>query len=294
LVINHWSFFIEMGHFIRIQIPARSRILWLSPAWAVFCGIIASGAFVWTGRDVLIALLAVLLADGAWATVWWGLVETNWPQLIGRWPLVDPEPVDRPWLPAQPDSPADRAQQWTARWRAWRRAVLWPEAGTPLLSALVSSGLAIVLSAIIGWPALLLSLGAIALIQIGLLLEHRHGRASHGARGALDVGLAWALGHTAFGALTPLSIGLAALFAIVYASSLDLARGGRQRRGWLLPQVIVVSILVVIQQPLAAFAATSLLIAQALLATAQRGLPFAQASQGWLLLAMLAAALAIR
>jgi hypothetical protein len=51
---------------------------------------------------------------------------------------------------------------------------------------------------------------------------------------------------------------------------------------------------VVIQQPLAAFAATSLLIAQALLATVQRGLPFAQAAQGWLLLAMLVAALAIR
>jgi hypothetical protein len=285
---------IETGHFIRIQIPARSRGLWLSPAWAVICGIVASGAFVWTGRDVLIALLAVLLADGAWATVWWGLVETDWPQLIARWPLVTPDPVQQPWPLARPGSPADRAQQWTARWRVWWRMVLWPEAGTPILSALVSSGLAVVVAAVIGWAALTLSLGALALIQIGVLLEHRHGRASHVARGALDVGLAWALGHAAFGALTPVSIGLAALFAITYGSSIDLARGGQQRRWWLLPQMIVVLILVVIQQPLAAFAATSLLIAQALLATVQRGLPFAQAAQGWLLLAMLAAALAIR
>lgn len=281
-----------MGHFLRIQIPARSRVLWLSPAWAVICGVVASSAFVWTGRDVLIALLAVLLADGAWATVWWSLVETDWPQLIGRWLLVSPAQIDQPL--AQPDSPADRAQRWTARWRAWWRSVLWPEAGTPILSALVSSALAVVVAAVIGWPALTLSLGALALIQIGVLLEHRHGRASHVARGALDVGLAWALGHAAFGALTPVSIGLAALFAIAYGSSIDLARGGQQRRGWLLPQVIAVLILVLIQQPLAAFAATSLLIAQALLATVQRGLPFAQAAQGWLLLAMLVAALAIR
>ncbi|HZY42158.1 MAG TPA: hypothetical protein VFF59_09185, partial [Anaerolineae bacterium] len=139
-----------------------------------------------------------------------------------------------------------------------------------------------------------LSLGAMALTQIGVLLEHRHGRASHVARGALDVGLAWALGHAAFGTLTPLSIGIAALFAIAYGSSIDLARGGQQRRWWLLPQVIVVLILVVIQQPLAAFAATSLLVVQSLLATVLRGLPFAQAAQGWLLLAMLVAALAIR
>jgi hypothetical protein len=314
---------IETGHFIRIQIPARSRGLWLSPAWAVLCGVVASGAFVWTGRDVLIAALAVLLADGAWATAWWGLVETDWPQLIGRWPLVAPDPMEprtrpsfggmeqspsfggmeqspsfggirQPWPLARPGSPADRAQQWAARGRMWWHVILWPEAGTPVLSALVSSGLAVVLSAVIGWPALTLSLGALALIQIGVLLEHRHGRASHVARGALDVGLAWALGHAAFGALTPVSIGLAALFAIVYGSSIDLAHGGQQRRGWLLPQAIVVLILVVIQQPLAAFAATSLLITQALLATVLRGLSFAQAAQGWLLLAMLAAALAIR
>jgi hypothetical protein len=285
---------IETGHFIRIQIPARSRGLWLSPAWAVLCGVVASGAFVWTGRDVLIAALAVLLADGAWATVWWSLVETDWPQLIGCWPLVTPNPVEQPWPLARPGSPADRAQQWAARGRMWWHVVLWPEAGTPVLSALVSSGLAVALSAVIGWPALTLSLGALALIQIGVLLEHRHGRASHVAHGALDVGLAWALGHAAFGALTPVSIGLAALFAIVYGSSIDLAHGGQQRRGWLLPQAIVVLILVVIQQPLAAFAATSLLITQALLATVLRGVPFAQAAQGWLLLAMLAAALAIR
>ena len=283
---------IETGHFIRIQIPARSRSLWLSPVWAVLCGIVASNAFVWTGRDVLIALLAGLLADGAWATVWWGLVETDWPQLIARWPLVSPDPIDQP--SARPGSPADRAQRWTARWRAWWRGVLWPAAGTPILSALVSIALSSVVAAVIGWPALTLSLGALALTQIGALLEHRHGRASHVPRGALDVGLAWALGHAAFSALTPVSMGVAALFAIAYGSSIDLARGGQQRRWWLLPQVIVVLILVVIQQPLAAFAVTSLLVAQALLATVLQGLPFAQASQGWLLLAMLAAALAIR
>lgn len=285
---------IDTGHFIRIQIPARSRALWLSPAWAVLCGLIASNAFVWTGRDVLIAVLAVLLADGAWATAWWGLVETDWPRLLALWSQVTPEPIHQPWPLARPGSPADRAQHWLARTRVWWRLVLWPEASTPVLSALVSSGLAIVLSAIIGWPALTLSLGAFALTQIGVLLEHQHGRASHVARGALDVGLAWALGHAAFGTLTLLSAGVAALFAVAYGSSVDLARGGQQARWWLLPQLAIVVSLVAIQQPLAAFAVISLLIAQALLATVRRGLSFAQGAQVWLLLAMLVTALAIR
>ena len=285
---------LETGHFIRIQIPARSRALWLSPAWAVLCGIIVSSAFVWTGRDVLIALLAVLLADGAWATAWWGLVETDWPQLLARWSQVTPDPIQQPWPLARPGSPADRAQHWAARTRVWWRQVLWPEASTPVLSALVSSGLAIVLSAVIGWAALTLSLGAFALTQIGVLLEHQHGRASHVARGAMDVGLAWALGHAAFGTLTPLSAGVAALFAIAYGSSVDLARGGQQARWWLLPQLLVVVILVLFQQPLAAFAVISMLIAQSLLATVRRGLSFAQGAQVWLLLAMLVTALAIR
>jgi len=285
---------LETGHFIRIQIPARSRALWLSPIWAVLCGLIASSAFVWTGRDVLIAMLAVLLADGAWATAWWGLVETDWPQLIARWPQVTPDPIRQAWPLARPGSPADRAQHWAARTRVWWREVLWPEASTPVLSALVSSGLAIVLSAVIGWAALTLSLGAFALTQIGVLLEHQHGRASHVARGALDMGLAWALGHAAFGSLTPLSAGVATLFAITYGSSVDLARGGQQARWWLLPQLAVVVILVLIQQPLAAFAVISLLIAQSLLATVRRGLSFAQGAQVWLLLAMLVTALAIR
>ena len=51
---------IETGQLIRLQIPIRARMLWLGPAWAVVCGIITSSAFAWTGRDVLIAALAMI------------------------------------------------------------------------------------------------------------------------------------------------------------------------------------------------------------------------------------------
>jgi len=288
---------IETGHFIRIQIPARGRTLWLSPAWAVVCGIVASSAFVWTGRDVLIAALSILLADGVWATIWWGLVETDWPALIARWPHVAYAEPEAAWPFARPGSPAERSQHWSAHFRAWWQTEVWPEVGTPVLSALVCVALGIVLSGVIGWQAMTLSLGAFALIQVGVILEHRAGlpqEVSHFAHGLLDVGLAWSLGQAAFGHLTPLSLAMALLFSIAYAASLDLARGGQRSIGWLLPQLLIVIGLVLLQQPLAAFMLGVLLIAQTLLATVLRGLAFAQASQFWLLLAMLVGALAIR
>ncbi len=285
---------IDTGHFIRIQIPARSRALWLSPAWAVVCGIVASSAFVWTGRDVLIAALAILLADGVWATVYWGLVETDWPALLSQWSAIEVNPLREPWPLARSGSPADRLQRWLARFNTWWQREVWPHAGTPILSALVSIALGIVISAVVGWQALTLSLGALAMIQIGLLLELRLGRAPHLIHGFINVALAWMLGHAAYQELELLSLVVAILFSIAYAASLDLAHGGQAVRWWLLPQLLVVILLVLIQQPIAAFALIAVLIAQALLSTILNGLPFARAAQFWLMIAMLIGALAVR
>src|SRR5512141_729405 len=99
---------IETGQFLRFQIPARSRMLWLSPAWAVLCGLVASSAFVWTGYDMLIAALAVVIADGAWATQWWGLVETDWPQIFADWNAIAVERSAS--ALGMRGSPADRSQ----------------------------------------------------------------------------------------------------------------------------------------------------------------------------------------
>jgi hypothetical protein len=285
---------VETGHFIRIQIPARARTLWLSPAWAVVCGIVASNAFAWTGHDVLIGALAILLADGVWATVWWGLVETDWPQLLLRWDTVTADPPQRAWPLARTGSPADRAQRWLARFNAWWRSEVWPQTGTPILSALVSIALGIVLSAVIGWQALTLSLGAFALTQIGLVLKLKRGGAPHLVHGILNITLAWVLGHAAFDQLNPFSLGVALLFAVSYGSSLHLAYGGQAVRGWLLPQLLLVVLLVLLQQPIAAFALIAVLIAQALLSTVLNSLAFARAAQFWLMMAMMVVAIAIR
>jgi hypothetical protein len=161
-----------------------------------------------------------------------------------------------------------------------------------VLSALFALVLGVLLSAVIGGSALILTLGALALTQVGFIQSWR-GHTAHLARGVLDIGLAWVLGHVAFGALTIPSVLLALLFSVAYASSLDLARGGQSARRWLLAQLGVAVILVLLQQPIATLAFIAVLIAQGLLATVLHSLPFARAAQFWLMLAMLIAALSV-
>ncbi len=281
---------IESGQFLRFQIPVRTRQLWLTPAWAVLCGMVASGAFLWTGRDVLIALLAVVIADGMWATQWWGLVETDWRQLFADWKTIPVEHADRSL--ALRGSPADRSQHGLARLRVWWRTIGREQAGMPLFSAFFALALGVLLSAVISWQAVALTFIAFAVTQIAVIMQLQ-GRSPRWLQGFVTVGLAWVLGHAAFGALTLLSVVAAVLFSWSFATLLALAQGAVSRR-WLLPQVILLIILVWLQQPIAALAALTLLAAQALLATVLQSQDFARAAQWWLMLAMLVAALGLR
>jgi hypothetical protein len=282
---------IESGQLLRFEIPARSRTLWLTPAWAVLCGIIASSAFVWTGRDVLIAALAAIIADGSWATQWWGLVETDWRQIFANWNAIAVERTDSSL--AVRGSPADRSQHGLARLRVWWQSGGRDQAGTPFISALAALALGVVLSAVIGWPALALTFTAFAVTQIALILR-LHGRAINWLHGFVAIGFTWLLGQAAFGAITLLSALAAVIFSLTYTAMLDLAQGAARTRRWLLPQIVLVIALIVLQQPIAAVALIALLAAQALLATAMHSLDFARAAQWWLMLAMLVVALGIR
>jgi hypothetical protein len=282
---------IETGQLIRLQIPVRARTLWLGPAWAVVCGFITSSAFVWTGRDVLIGALALLLVDGAWATVWWGLVDTDWRSLFATWDTFDVTRVESTWGAA--GSSAARSQRGLARLRLWWQAIGKQQAGSPILSALFAVVLAFLLSAVIGGAAIGLTLAALALAQIGLILRV-HRRAVNVLHGFVDVGLAWLLGHAAFGQLTLLSALTALIFSFSYAAMLGMAQGAMLTRRWFIPQLIMVLVLVWLQQPIAAFALFTMLIAQVSLSTVLHSLDFARTAQVWLTLSMLIAALGIR
>lgn len=281
----------EAGQILRFQIPARSRTLWLSSAWAVLCGLIASSAFAWTGRDAVIAALAMVIADGAWATQWWGFVDTDWRQLFANWNAIAVGRIES--ALAWRGSPADRSQHNLARLRVWWQSGGREQAGTPFISALAALALGVLLSAVIGWQAVALTFAAFAVTQLALILR-LHGRAISWLHGFVAIGLTWMLGHAAFGELTLLSALAAVIFSFAYAAMLDLAHGAATTRRWLLPLIVLVIVLIWLQQPIAALALLALFIAQALLATVMTGLDFARAAQWWLMLAMLVVAMGIR
>ncbi len=281
----------ESGQLLRFEIPARARTLWLSPAWAVLCGLIVANGFVWTSRDLLIAALAVIIVDGAWATQWWGFVETDWRHLFADWNAI---PVERSASTvALRGSPADRSQHNLSRLRVWWQAGGREQGGTPFVSAVAALALGVLLSAVIGGSALALTLAAFAVTQIALILR-LYGRGVNWLHGFVAIGLPWLLGHVAFGEITGLSALAALAFSFAYAAMLELAEGKAATRWWLLSQLVLVTVLIVLQQPIAAVALISLLIAQSLLATALHALDFARSAQWWLMLAMLVVALGIR
>ncbi len=284
----------ETGQLIRINIPTRDRSLWLGPAWSVICGLIASGSIVWQGQALLVSILAVLLADGFWATVWWTLIEIDWTDMLARWPEVEIGHTPHALPFTRSGSAADRLLNWLARSRAWLRSIVWPERGSAILSTLVAIGLAIIFSILIGWQALALSLAALALTQLALLTRKLSASIVSIIHGLLAVGLAWLLGHAAFNQITYLSLGMALLFSISYSGVIEVIRLEKSTRRWLLPQVLIVAILAVLQMPIAAFALIAVLVAQSLLSTVMHGSLFARSAQWWLMIAMLIAALAIR
>jgi hypothetical protein len=257
----------------------------------MLCGLVASSAFVWTGHDLLIAALAVVVADGAWTTQWWSLVETDWRQIFANWHAIAVERSAS--ALGLRGSPADRSQHNLTRLRVWWQMGGREQAGTPSLSALAACMLGVLLSAVIGWQALILTLAAFALTQIALILRLQ-GRTSSWLHGFVAIGLTWLLGHAAFGEITALSALAALVFSLTYAALLDLAQGTATTRRWLLPQIILVIALIVLQQPIAAVVLIALLVAQAMLATVMHSLDFTRAAQWWLMLAMLVVALGIR
>lgn len=269
------------------------RSTWLGPLWAAVCGLIASAAFRFDGPNVLIAALLFIVADWAWPALWTTLVRTDWLAPFARWRAV-PTAEGVPRLPyIQPGSPGDRLLKWLAHLDAWRRSVLAPLAGSSGLSACVALSIALVLSAVIGWRALALTLAALALSSLGTLRALRTGVDSDELRSIVYGTLPWWLGHAAFAPLTAASAGMGLLFGLAYSGL--MAAGPRAPRSIALiaPQLVAALVLFTGGQPLAAFIVGVSIAAQAALRTFLLEHAFARRAQVWLMATMLAAAIAV-
>ena len=230
--------------------------------WAVLCGVFASNRFRWDGNDLLILALILLLTDLAWGSLWDLAVGTDWFHLLRRRP--SPSPLVRPIaLPyTQPGSPGGRLFLAMSRLAGWWRTVFWPAAGPAVLGFAAAAILALVLNLILPERIHPLNLAFAIILLSGITLGWR-GRGLLAGQALVLVALSWLAGNVAFGDLSRTSAVLALCFAVAAWGAL-LFGDGRKVGPWLQDgaQFIVLVLLVLMQQPLAAGFLGLLLFAQ--------------------------------
>jgi hypothetical protein len=252
-----------------------TSIVAIVPAWSVLCGALTahSGRRPFEGGFDPYAGIALALVVFV-VQVLWGTIRAL---LINK--DRDPFAVDLPDAPAllpkrhriprlpyvTPGSPLARLGQ------KWRRAFQRPEdrltlALVPLLTLLLSS--------VIGWQAIVLSVAAMSISLIESRLT-RQDKTSSALQSATLVGLGWLAGHTAFAPLTWITVTLSCCYAIAYQGALELERDNasparHSRLPWALGllyggQTAALVLLITLARPLAAASAGFLLAPQWLL-----------------------------
>jgi len=284
------------GGLIRLQTRAGGLGSWLGPTWAMLCGVLASNAFDWQGGDWLPLALLPLLVDAGWGTLWAALAGTDWAHAFRRWRTWQKNrPAVR--LPyTLPGAPGDRISRWLGRLSAWWQEVFWPACGHAVRAAVIAVPLTALVATILGPELLLLSVAALALMQLGVIWVSGRGVVPSGWDGLIAVALPWLAGHSTFGAVTLPSAGLATLFALAWGSAWHTT-SGRARIVLVVTQLLSGAFLIVLRRPLAAGMLFLLLLPQmVLLPWVRFDLPanrFVRHTRPWLMVAMTVAAIAL-
>jgi hypothetical protein len=281
---------------MRFQARLTHPTVWLAPTWAALCGVIAAGSFGWRGADWLRLAVLILLVDGSWGTLWSALGDTDWATPLRRWRnwhFGDPVTASPYTLPG---TPGDQVSRWLGQLRAWGRDVLWPTCGPALTAIAVALPVTAVLVALLGAEFLLLSVAALAVMQLGVARNGGRGDIISEWDAIVAIAFPWLAGHLAFGEL--------ALPAAALALAFTLAWGGGWRAGsaWgrvssIGGQFLAAALLVALRHPLAAACLALLAAPQvALLVWLRRGQSaswYVRHTRPWLMAAMLVAALAL-
>jgi hypothetical protein len=289
------------GGLVRVQARTADLTSWLGPTWATLCGIVASGGFSWEGHDWLRLALLILLVDGGWGTLWAALAGSNWTTPLRRWRALrqgdgqrDSSFLKLPYT--LPGAPGHRAGHLMGRLVTWWREALWPTCGSAILSVVAALPVTALVGALLGPELMLLSVAALALMQLGVVWESGQGVVPPGWDAFIGVALPWLAGHLTFEPVTLPSAGLGVLFALAWGKSWQVS----SRRGWMIAaggQLLATAYLVVAHRPLAAAILFLVLVPQlALLPWTRAGHPafwYVRHTRPWLMTAMAVAALAV-
>jgi len=301
--------------------PMRVQVWWrrgpVGPAWAVLCGGVTSGALTWSVEPLLRLALLLFLVEVVWGGLWAGLAATDWAAPLHQWRNWQRGSPVRLLPYASPDAPAGRLAQNWGQLRSWWAESLREALGPTLLGIVLLLPLALVMAGVLGARPLMVTLGAISLLQFVFVWSGGDARPVPTAQALFEIALPWLAGQVLFRPISLASLLLALTYALSYAGGLRQAHGAAERQAhgaaerqahgrsglmqWNAGQVVALIVLVAAHRPLAAGIAGLLFLGQAL---AQPGLSdaeteetaseavgrFLRLAQPWLMAAMLVAA----
>jgi hypothetical protein len=281
---------------IRFQARLANLTTWLTPVWTALCGVVASNSFGGQGEDWLRLALLILLVDGGWGTLWTATSSTDWVTPLRQWRMWE-FGEQTPKLPyTLPDSPGDRIVDWIGLLRAWWRHLFWLSCGPALSTIAITLPVIAVLALLLGPELALLSVAALAVMQLGLAWTGGSGTATPGWNTVIAVAFPWLAGHTTFGQLTLRSSVLALILTLAWGATwrVESPRGRALATGG---QLLTAALLVALNRPLAACCIALLAVPQlALLPWVERDHPtgwYVCHARPWLMVAMLIAAWAL-
>jgi hypothetical protein len=284
------------GGVVRLQARVTDLTTWLGPTWATFCGIVASGGFSWQGRDWVRVALLILLVEGGWGTLWAALGGSDWATPLRSWRQWDKNSAIATLPYTLPGAPGAHLNQLLGRLQAWWREVLWPTYGSNILAAVAALPVTALLGALLGPKLILLSVAALAIMQLGVVWEGGRGVIPPGWDAVITIALPWLAGHLTFGPATLRSAAFALLFAVAWGKAWHVAsREGRMLA--ISSQFLAIASLVALHRPVAAGTLFLLLVPQlTLLPWTRSSHPatwYVRYARPWLMAAMAVAALAL-
>ncbi|MCL4505180.1 MAG: hypothetical protein M1140_04010 [Chloroflexi bacterium] len=274
-----------LGPVMRLTAQWRHGGAWLGPTWALLCGVFASRQFQFSGNQIVGVLVALIVAAGLWPTLWAALAETDWRAPLQRWRVWNEgRPVKT--LPyTQPGSPSEHLSILLGQCRDWAARDLLPGYGNALFSIILAPLAALILAAMLGAPAVLVTIAAICIPQAAVLLNGGNGASSPLLRGMLEIALPLLLGVALLAPLSAEMVIVAVGFGVAFAG----ASGSGDRAAliaWNLGQAVVFGLLVLTRHPIGAFAVGLLWLPQFML----QAQPDARRAQWWLMASLLVAA----
>jgi hypothetical protein len=283
-----------VGRLIALDLRPMRPLTFLGPAWAAFCGAVASGGLIFKSQWLLVLILSLLLCDvllGAWRALW---LHADWRTALRR-----NAASTQSWLYFSDETPSPffaRLSRQAARRIAYARHVIWPLIDSDIIGMLIAGILALSIAVVLG--QLPFALTAAAMI-FGLVEGEVGTERGAGLRALVELAFPWLIAQSAFGSFSWLALVFVLLFTLVYRALLALAE---ERRGrWSvwnnLAQLGVVLLLISSNAPVGAGIAALGLLAQVLWQARYRldrdGQAYAQRVQSYILVAMLVAGISL-